>query len=278
MSPKDYFYYFDTTDWCTNGNFSLSTRAKANYAGICAWKPSLPNVVYGCDAKGGVCWTSPQKCNIPLSIGNTSIGNDLQSCTWPSGDKWCCRVYPVERCSSTPTEPYFCWATDLCDENPLRSVALENARNQGKARITLSSMGLTLSSPMAQPTHFPTSSSNNAGTASTSNTSTTSTSNPSTTSTPQQRNDNTLSAGAGAGVAIGGIVVLGLLISSAVYLLRHRKRQSAANVAHSITMENLTKESLAHELSDARAVHELAMLPYADTIGPQRERRHELGS
>jgi hypothetical protein len=268
MPAKDYFYYVDTNDACTNGNFQLSTLGKPNYAKICAWKASLPDAVYGCDAKSGVCWTSPQPCTLPPNIGNSSLGNGLQSCTRSSSTRWCCRAYPGERCDITLTEPYVCWANDLDDDNPFRQIEGDVARNPESASSILSSMNLTISSPTALPvitTGFLTASANNSDT--------TSISDPGTTLISNQEKKPVLSSGAVAGVVIGAIVFLGLHILGAVLILRYRKRKYTTPEPLDTPSEVLAEKISANELSDAAAMYELESSTCAEFSGNQR---HEL--
>ncbi|KAF9734794.1 hypothetical protein PMIN01_07697 [Paraphaeosphaeria minitans] len=255
MPAKDYFYYIDTTEYCSNGDFQLNTIGKANYANICAWKPSLPNVVYGCDAKNGVCWTSPQVCVLLPSIGS----------------KWCCRDEPVERCGVTPSESFICWANDLDDDNPMRPIELDVARNPESVRSILSSMSLTISSPTALPiitTAFLTLSANNTDTATTAYSSDTST-----TLAAPQNNDPTLPTGAVAGVAVGALLVLGLIIFGAIFILRHKKQTSTRHEPR-----DTQSEISANELSDTRAMYEVADSSCAELSGPRNDQRHELSS
>jgi hypothetical protein len=263
MPAKDYYYYIDTTGYCSNGNFQLNTVGKPNYAKICAWKPSLPNVVYGCNAKGGICWTSPQDCALPHDIGNSSLGYGLQSCTRPSGSKWCCRDGPVERCGITPTEAFICWANDLDDDNPMRRIENEVAKNPESARSILSSMSLTISSPTALPiitTAFLTSSANNI----------------SMTPKSPQHPEPILSTSAIVGVAIGALVVLGSLILVVAFLLRHKRRRRTRVELHNTKFETLVGQTSANELSDTMAKYEVGGSECAELSGPRSDQRHEL--
>lgn len=73
MPASDYFYYIDTTGYCSNGDFVLATGWKEDSSKVCAWKPSLLNVVYGCDGDNGIAWTSPSACDNSPSTGNVSM-------------------------------------------------------------------------------------------------------------------------------------------------------------------------------------------------------------
>lgn len=236
----------------------------------------LPNAVYGCDAKPGVCWTDPKYCDLPTNPGNVSLGGGLQSCARPDGASWCCRDDPVEICGKVPGDTHICWASELDFENPMRAVELNVARNPESARSILLSLGLTISSPTGVSLPSTSSESSTSSISSTNGTNTTVTAHPS-----QSPN---LSAGAIAGIVIGAVFARGLLIFAVLWFLRRRKWRSTEpeppneHVQYEPVTEKNTQSGYDGD-AHTSALHELdPSTPPVQLSGSRADQRHELPS
>ncbi|KAF2714411.1 hypothetical protein K504DRAFT_496340 [Pleomassaria siparia CBS 279.74] len=225
------FLLFASTALATYNEFYFSTFATAykcpgspfacNPPQACVHETLLDKWYCCAPGQGSVCWSPDQGCNGTASENEIACG---------SGDHTYCCLKDREECTQTSNQFNICWAT-------ANTNAFENATSQ-KMNKTFSS--LSSASPSATSLVFnlaqilpsTSSSARASSTTQTSGSPSTSTNTAKSTSTASSSNASTsdankssLSGGAIAGIVIGVILGLAVLIAAAFFLLKRGKNK-----------------------------------------------------
>jgi hypothetical protein len=215
-------FFYTTEPTCVYEGVSLAANQTSD-GSLCAVLPNLtPPVVFGCPAPDPVCWTYAPDCT---GKNSTTPGTDQFQCNNGGPDLWCC---PTETlCTTTFNQINVCWGKFANPNSGVPPQAAQSIASIAMAASSSSAVASRLSALSATLSNTVTSSTASSSSGSSSSGTTTATGaggGPTETNSASGSSSHGLSGGAIAGIVIGAIAVLALIVTVLLLLMSRRKK------------------------------------------------------